>query len=437
MKYPSPYIPAGKSGYYVTMQFSHVNGGKQFKRSLKTSDKREAKSRVRQLVDEFRVGGFVAPSKRKEMHKIGEVISMYRQGVADGIINITENAANAVVQTFYRILNATHTQETVVVRRKLSQKTTDKLDGLRIDDALSGPISDTYVQSRLEKSMDGWVEENDPNAYHIRLEKTKRSIDDELRRAHSIFGKQARPYYIKHHDFDCFEIKDAKAFNKEPNKFDVRKIKKSPFKAPTQASYERLLNWINSLKVELPDEWIVLTMCLSAGCRGKEVYNCIKSFFVVDDNMPHITNLCLPSYTTKTDARNIPMSTALVQEILRVADAPRKAHGRNGKKRFRDEMFVIGGEHILDNCRKLLAQEFGTDLQNDDDDGRLHTLRKIFGSKILSRTRDIAYVSKLLGHSNIQTTMDVYVDHDSTVEPTVVVDILQPQVAVVSEEKVA
>ena len=131
------------------------------------------------------------------------------------------------------------------------------------------------------------------------------------------------------------------------------------------------------------------------------------------------------------------MSTALVEEILRVAEAPRKPHKRNGKKRFRDDMFLIGGEQIIENCRNLLAKEFGSDLQNDDDDGRLHTLRKIFGSKILSRTRDIAYVSKLLGHSNIQTTMDVYVDHDSTVEPTVVVDILQPQVAVVSEEKVA
>jgi len=436
MKYPTPYIPTGKTGYYVTMQFSHVNGGKQFKRSLKTSDKREAKSRVRQLVDEFRVGGFVAPSKRKEMHKIGEVVSMYRQGVADGIIIISENAANAVVQTVYRVLNATHTHEAVVVRQKLSEKTTNKLDALRIDDAFTGPISDTYVKTRLDAAMVGMVESDDPTAYHIRLEKTKRSIDDELRRAHSIFGKQARPYYIKHHDFDCFEIKEAKSFNKEPNKFDIRKIKKSPFKAPTQAAYERLLTWINSLKNELPDEWIVLTMCLSAGCRGKEVYNCLKSFFVQDDSNPHITNLCLPSYTTKTDARDIPMSTALVEEILRVAEAPRKRNKR-GKNRFRDDMFLIGGEQIIENCRNLLAKEFGSDLQNDDDDGRLHTLRKIFGSKILSRTRDIAYVSKLLGHSNIQTTMDVYVDHDSTVEPTVVVDILQPQVAVVSEEKVA
>ena len=96
-------------------------------------------------------------------------------------------------------------------------------------------------------------------------------------------------------------------------------------------------------------------------------------------------------------------------------------------------MYLIGGRQVLERCRDLLAAEFGDELQNDDDDGRLHTLRKIYGSKVLSRTRDIAYVSRLLGHKNIQTTMDVYVDHDSTVEPTVIADIMQPSVSVVSK----
>ena len=440
MKYPNPRIPTGKTGYYVTLQFPHVDGGNgkgnQFKRSLKTADKRVAKSRIKTMVDDFRAEGFVAPSRRNQIEKIGEVVAMYRQGVKDGLIDITKNAAAAVVQTLYRVLNATHTKEAIVPRQKLSEATTGKLDKMRIDDAFTGPVSDTYMQVRLETNMAGMVKEDDPVAYHIKLDKTKRSIDDELRRAHAIFGVQARPYYEKHHNFDCFKIKEAKAFNKEPNKFDKTKTKKSAFKAPTQKVYELLLAFINSLKVVDPDAWITMTLCLSAGTRGKEVYNSMKSFFKVDRNNPAITNLCLPHWTTKTLDREIPMATSVVQEIFRVAAQPKKA-GKRGANRHRDEQFIIGGEQVLERCRRLLADEFGTTLQNDDDDGRLHTLRKIFGSKILSRTRDIAYTSKLLGHKNIQTTIDVYADHDNTVEPTVIVDIMQPQVAVVKESKVA
>ena len=437
MKYPNPYIPTGKTGYYVTLQFSHENNGKQFKRSLKTSDKREAKKRVRALVDEYRTGGFVAPSRRNQVEKIGEVIKMYNQGVDAGLISIERLSANAAIQTFYRVLNATHTKEAVVERQKLSLATRNKLDAMRIDDALTGPISDNFSLSRINSNMKGIVESDNPTAYHMKLERTKRAINDQLLKCHSIFGNKARPYYDQHFGFDPLKVKEVKSFMGEKLKHDQKKIKKTPFKAPSQATYERLLNWINSLKVELPDEWIVLTMCLSAGCRGKEVHNTVREFFKLNDNNPAITTLCLPTHACKTSARDIPMSTALVHEIFRVAEAPRKVHKKGGRKRFRDARYLIGGEQILENCRNLLAKEFGSDLQNDDDDGRLHTLRKIFGSKILSRTRDIAYVSKLLGHTNIQTTMDVYVDHDSTVEPTVVVDILQPQVAVVKEEKVA
>jgi len=441
MKYPNPRIPTGKTGYYVTLQFPHVDGGNgkgnQFKRSLKTADKRVAKARIKTMVDNFRAEGFVAPSRRNQIEKIGEVVAMYRQGVKDGLIDITKNAAAAVVQTLYRVLNATHTKEAIVPRQKLSEATTGKLDKMRIDDAFTGPVSDTYMQVRLETNMAGMVKEDDPVAYHIKLDKTKRSIDDELRRAHAIFGVQARPYYEKHHNFDCFKIKEAKAFNKEPNKFDKTKTKKSAFKAPTQETYGKLLAFINTLKVVDPDAWTLMTVCLSAGCRGKEVYGTSKDFFVADRNNAAITNLCLPKHVTKTGvAREIPMATSLVNEILRVTSLPKIA-GKRGANRHRDEKFVIGGMQVLERCRKLLADEFGTTLQNDDDDGRLHTLRKIFGSKILSRTRDIAYTSKLLGHKNIQTTIDVYADHDSTVEPTVIVDIMQPQVAVVKEPKAA
>ena len=110
-KYPTPYVPAGKTGYYVTMQFSHVNGGKQFKRSLKTSDKREATRRVKSMVDDFRKGGFVAPSKRTEMLKIGDLVAMYKEGQKLGLIDISDRAANCNVNTLYRVLNATFTKE--------------------------------------------------------------------------------------------------------------------------------------------------------------------------------------------------------------------------------------------------------------------------------------------------------------------------------------
>ena len=429
-KYPTPYVPAGKSGYYVTLQFSHVNNGKQFKRSLKTSDVREAKRRVKTMVDEFRSGGFVAPTKRAEMTSVGEVVDMYYEGVKLGLIDITKAAANSNVNTFYRVLNATFTKEALGDLKPVSEASRAKLNKLRLDDAFAEALSDNYSLARIADRMGDMVESDDPTAYHLRLERCKRGINDQLNRVVGLFGKNAAPYYIKHHNFDPYKIAQVKSFMKEGNKHDAKKIKKMPFKAPTQALYDRLINWINSLKADMPQEWIVLTMCISAGCRGNEVYNCIKSFFKVDTENPEITWLCLPKYACKTNDRRIPMSTALVQEIIAVSEAPKPGFRQ---RKVRDGMYLIGGHQVLVKCRDLLTAEFGDDLQNDDDDGRLHTLRKIYGSKVLSRTRDIAYVSRLLGHKNIQTTMDVYVDHDSTVEPTVIADIMQPSVSVVSK----
>ena len=434
MKYPPPHIPAGKSGYYFTMQFSHVNGGKQFKRSLKTSDKRVAKARVKSMVDDFRTGGFVAPTKRSEMLKVGELVEMYYEGQKLGLIDISDRAANSNVNTLYRVLNATFTKEVLGKRQPVSEAARSKLNKMRLDDAFAEALSDNFSLARIADTMNGLVEADDPTAYHLRLEKTKRGINDQLMRLHGLFGKSSSPYYKKHHSFDPLEIAQVKSFLAEGDKHDSTKIKKTPFKAPTQALYDRLINWINSLKADMPQEWIVLTMCISAGCRGNEVYETIKSWFKVDQENPEITYLCLPKFACKTNDRNIPMSTALVQEIIAVSEAPKPGFRQ---RKVRDDMYLIGGYQVVERCRGLLADEFGEELQNDDDDGRLHTLRKIYGSKVLSRTRDIAYVSRLLGHTNIQTTMDVYVDHDSTVEPTVIADILQPSVEVVKDSKVA
>ncbi|WP_348701053.1 hypothetical protein [uncultured Limnobacter sp.] len=429
-KYPTPYVPAGKSGYYVTLQFSHVNNGKQFKRSLKTSDKREATRRVKSLVDEFRSGGFVAPTKRAEMTKVGELVAMYREGVKLGLIDISTKASNSVVNTLYRLLNATFTKEVLGERQPVSEANRAKLDKMRLDDAFAEPLSDNYSLVSIADAMDGMVESDDPTAYHLRLEKRKRGINDQLIRVKALFGKNASAYYTKHHSFDPKEVAQIKAFKDEGDKHDSKKIEKTPFKAPSQALYDRLIAWINSLKADMPQEWITLTMCISAGCRGMEVYNCLKTFFKADAENPEITWLCLPKHACKTNDRRIPMSTALVQEIIAISEAPKPGFRQ---RKVRDGMYLIGGRQVLERCRDLLAAEFGDELQNDDDDGRLHTLRKIYGSKVLSRTRDIAYVSRLLGHKNIQTTMDVYVDHDSTVEPTVIADIMQPSVSVVSK----
>ncbi len=429
-KYPNPYVPAGKSGYYVTLQFSHVNNGKQFKRSLKTSDKREATRRVKSLVDEFRSGGFVAPTKRAEMTKVGELVAMYLEGVKLGLIDISTKASNSCVNTLYRLLNATFTKEVLSERQPVSEANRAKLDKMRLDDAFAEPLSDNYSLARIADTMDGMVESDDPTAYHLRLEKCKRGINDQLIRVKALFGKNATAYYKKHHSFDPKEVTQIKAFKEEGDKHDSKKIEKTPFKAPSQALYDRLIAWINSLKTDMPQEWITLTMCISAGCRGMEVYNCLKTFFKADAEQPEITWLCLPKHACKTNDRRIPMSTALVQEIIAISEAPKPGFRQ---RKVRDGMYLIGGRQVLERCRDLLAAEFGDELQNDDDDGRLHTLRKIYGSKVLSRTRDIAYVSRLLGHKNIQTTMDVYVDHDSTVEPTVIADIMQPSVSVVSK----
>ena len=434
MKYPNPYIPTGKTGYYVTLQFSHENNGKQFKRSLKTSDKREATRRVKSMVDEFRTGGFVAPSRRDSIQTIGELRAMYKSGWEAGHIDITPQAFKDANNTFLRVLNATHTKEVLPPLTPVSEATIAKLDKMRIDDAFTPNLIPNYKAHRLASGMVGFSEDDDYKAYHLNLKRVKRGINSNLSRCLSIIGEKATHYFRSFHNFTPSEVPAIKECVKNKKLFKKDKIAKSSFKAPSQALYARLLKFINDQKEIDPDFWTTATCALSLGLRGKEVLHAEKSWFVQDADKPELSWFKLPM-SKSSKARDVPMATSLVQELMRVTELPKKA-GKRGANRHRDEKFIIGGEQVLFRTRDILAAKFD-DLQNDDDDGRLHTLRKIFGSKILSRTRDIAYTSKLLGHANIQTTIDVYVDHDNTVEPTVVVDILQPSVAVVKEEKVA
>ena len=147
--------------------------------------------------------------------------------------------------------------------------------------------------------------------------------------------------------------------------------------------------------LETSDDWLrsIFFTFLNTGMRKSELEN--LEWSDVDFDRRKIKIIVKDDWSPKTNEREIPINDGLLEALKK------QKHNANGSKYvFPDEE---GGQIYKNRLRKRLMTltkklGFGEVTQ-------IHTLRHTFASHLVMKGVDLATVKKLMGHSNIDTTM--------------------------------
>ena len=124
---------------------------------------------------------------------------------------------------------------------------------------------------------------------------------------------------------------------------------------------------------------------------------------ISDSNNVKLTGFEIANYTkSESSNRIIPLTPKALEIIERVKKINKKYH-----KPFEDYLFIRNGfvicPNIIDSQLKLSCGYLGIRVR------KMHKIRKTYASTLYKNGVDVLTISKMLGHSDIKTTVDNYI----------------------------
>jgi integrase len=171
-----------------------------------------------------------------------------------------------------------------------------------------------------------------------------------------------------------------------------RHIKKYPeakrerfFSSSELGAIGRVLNEMEAERIELPSAIAAVRLLLFTGCRLQEIMTLQWSYVDLDRSALHLPD-------SKTGAKIVSLGAAAAQVLAnleRVPDNPYVIAGR------------IEGKHLTD------LQPFWQRVRGRAGlkDARIHDIRHTFASVAVSNGMSLPIIGKLLGHTQVQTTL--------------------------------
>jgi integrase len=207
-----------------------------------------------------------------------------------------------------------------------------------------------------------------------------------------------------------FGVKDKWLENKQ---FDIQfptEREKHDIEVLSRANQKKVMNYIQE---HFTFRNLGIFICLSAGIRIGEVCaltwedidtdrgiisikKTIQRIYVIEDTIRK-TELILDTPKTKNSIREIPMSSSLLKMLKPV------------KKIVNNSFFVLTNDAKPTEPRTYRSYYKNLMKQLDIPELKFHGLRHSFATRCIESKCDYKTVSVLLGHSNISTTLNLYV----------------------------
>ena len=233
------------------------------------------------------------------------------------------------------------------------------------------------------------------------LEELKRGLNEKTIKDILIVLKMILKYGVKNHYIDFHQIDIKFPTNHERKVVEVL----------TRDNQKKLMDYLYS---NFTFKNMGIFLCLSTGLRIGElcalkwcdidmeervikVRHTIQRIYITDEGDKKYTKLLIDTPKTKESIRDIPLSSDLVKLLSPL------------KKVVNDEFFILTNDSNPTEPRTY-RNYYKKVLKNlDIPDLKFHGLRHSFATRCIEANGDYKTVSVILGHSNISTTLNLYV----------------------------